>query len=164
MRCLSEWMRMELPAMHTRGERIPKGNRSREMWMAVIPGTAFTTMARAIQCMCLRLPLICCLLFRCTRRTGRATVMCPSAVCQNTRCFNCWLIIHRCRKSFCAWTTTKAGLKARERLAGILTEKGYGDVFSLLPQRKDWNEDLQAVRQELMAEVHSSLAAAILQG
>ena len=58
----------------------------------------------------------------------------------------------------------KAGLKARERLAGILTEKGYGDVFSLLPQRKDWNEDLQAVRQELMAEVHSSLAAAILQG
>lgn len=58
----------------------------------------------------------------------------------------------------------KAGLKARERLSGILTEKGYGDVFSLLPQRKDWNEDLQAVRQEPMAEVHSSLAVAILQG
>lgn len=37
----------------------------------------------------------------------------------------------------------KAGLKARERLTGILAEKGYGEVFSLLPRQKDWNEDLQ---------------------
>ena len=38
----------------------------------------------------------------------------------------------------------KAGMKARERLTAILAEKGYGEVFSLLPQQKDWNEDLQA--------------------
>lgn len=37
----------------------------------------------------------------------------------------------------------KAGLKAGERLTGILTEKGYSEVFSLLPRHKDWNEDLQ---------------------
>lgn len=37
----------------------------------------------------------------------------------------------------------KAGLKARERLTGILAEKGYGEVVSLLPRQKDWNEDLQ---------------------
>lgn len=37
----------------------------------------------------------------------------------------------------------KAGMKARERLTAILAEKGYGEVFSLLPQQKDWNEDLQ---------------------
>lgn len=37
----------------------------------------------------------------------------------------------------------KAGLKARERLTGILEEKGYCEVFSLLPRQKDWNEDLQ---------------------
>ena len=41
----------------------------------------------------------------------------------------------------------KAGLKARERLTGILAEKGYGEVFSLLPQQKDWNEELQMTQQ-----------------
>nr|WP_304052826.1 DUF3991 and toprim domain-containing protein [Enterocloster clostridioformis] len=43
----------------------------------------------------------------------------------------------------------KAGLKARERLTGILAEKGYGEVFSLLPRQKDWNEDLQAMRDQM---------------
>ena len=37
----------------------------------------------------------------------------------------------------------KAGLKARERLPGILAEKGYGEAFSLLPRQKDWNEDIR---------------------
>lgn len=43
----------------------------------------------------------------------------------------------------------KAGLKARERLTGILAEKGCGKVFSLLPRQKDWNEDLQALRNQM---------------
>lgn len=43
----------------------------------------------------------------------------------------------------------KAGLKARERLTGILGEKGYGEVFSLLPRLKDWNEDLQTQKTTL---------------
>lgn len=43
----------------------------------------------------------------------------------------------------------KAGLKARERLTGILAEKGYDEVFSLLPRQKDWNEDLQAMRDQM---------------
>lgn len=43
----------------------------------------------------------------------------------------------------------KVGLKARERLTGILAEKGYGEVFSLLPRQKDWNEDLQAQKTTL---------------
>lgn len=38
----------------------------------------------------------------------------------------------------------KAGIKARERIKGILSERGYGNVFSLFSQQKDWNEDLQA--------------------
>ena len=37
----------------------------------------------------------------------------------------------------------KAGIQARERIKGILTERGYGNVFSLFSQQKDWNEDLQ---------------------
>lgn len=36
----------------------------------------------------------------------------------------------------------KAGLKARERITGILSERGYGNVFSLFSVQKDWNEDL----------------------
>lgn len=43
----------------------------------------------------------------------------------------------------------KAGLNARERLTGILSEKGYGEVFSLLPRQKDWNEDLQTQKNTL---------------
>ena len=43
----------------------------------------------------------------------------------------------------------KAGIQARERIKGILTERGYGNVFSLFSQQKDWNEDLQ-VRQGQM--------------
>lgn len=37
----------------------------------------------------------------------------------------------------------KAGIKARERITGILSERGYGNVFPLFSQQKDWNEDLQ---------------------
>lgn len=44
----------------------------------------------------------------------------------------------------------KAGIKARERIKGILSERGYGNVFSLFSQQKDWNEDLQA--QKSMTE------------
>lgn len=58
----------------------------------------------------------------------------------------------------------KAGLKARERLTGILAEKGYGEVFSLLPRQKDWNEDLQTARQELAAQSSDGLGLALLQG
>lgn len=43
----------------------------------------------------------------------------------------------------------KAGLKARERLTGILSERGYGNVFSLFSQQKDWNEDLQTQKTAL---------------
>lgn len=54
----------------------------------------------------------------------------------------------------------KAGLKARERLTGILAEKGYSEVFSLLPQQKDWNEDLQRTQQvPAAAAVHRSAMA-----
>ena len=54
----------------------------------------------------------------------------------------------------------KAGQKARERLTGILVEKGYGEVFSLLPQQKDWNEDLQMTQQvPVAAAVHRSAIA-----
>ena len=37
-----------------------------------------------------------------------------------------------------------AGIRARERITKILSERGYNDVFSLFSYRKDWNEDLQA--------------------
>lgn len=50
----------------------------------------------------------------------------------------------------------KAGLKARERLIGILAEKGYGEVFSLLPQQKDWNEDLKAQREQEIIPANES--------
>lgn len=43
----------------------------------------------------------------------------------------------------------KAGLKARERITGILAERGYGNVFPLLSRQKDWNEDLQTARQSV---------------
>lgn len=43
----------------------------------------------------------------------------------------------------------KAGLKAQERITGILAERGYGNVFPLLSRQKDWNEDLQTARQSV---------------
>lgn len=36
-----------------------------------------------------------------------------------------------------------AGVKARERIEKILSERGYQKVFPLFPRLKDWNEDLQ---------------------
>ena len=41
----------------------------------------------------------------------------------------------------------KAGIKARERIISILAERGYRNVFSLFSHQKDWNEDLQTLRQ-----------------
>lgn len=58
----------------------------------------------------------------------------------------------------------KAGLKARERLTGILAEKGYGEVFSLLPRQKDWNEDLQMAHQIPVTAVNQQSVMAMLQG
>ena len=54
----------------------------------------------------------------------------------------------------------KAGIKARKRLASILVGKGYSEVFSLLPQQKDWNEDLQEMwyKPELRMDEKSALA------
>lgn len=46
----------------------------------------------------------------------------------------------------------KAGIKARERLTGILSERGYGNVFPLFSQHKDWNEDLQDRSRQQMAQ------------
>lgn len=46
----------------------------------------------------------------------------------------------------------KAGVKARERLTTILSERGYSNVFSLFSQQKDWNEDLQTLRQPQTAQ------------
>lgn len=43
----------------------------------------------------------------------------------------------------------KAGLKAQERLTGILSERGYGNVFPLFSRQKDWNEDLQTQKTAL---------------
>lgn len=42
----------------------------------------------------------------------------------------------------------KAGFKARERITGILSERGYGNVFSLFSVQKDWNEDLKALHEQ----------------
>lgn len=42
----------------------------------------------------------------------------------------------------------KAGFKARERLTGILSERGYRNVFSLSSVQKDWNEDLKALHEQ----------------
>lgn len=43
----------------------------------------------------------------------------------------------------------KAGIQARERLKGILSEREYGNVFSLFSRQKDWNEDLQVWREQI---------------
>ena len=39
----------------------------------------------------------------------------------------------------------KAGVQARERIQKHLAEREYRNVFSLFSNRKDWNEDLQAL-------------------
>ena len=43
----------------------------------------------------------------------------------------------------------KAGLKARERITKILSEREYGNVFSLFSRQKDWNEELQVQREKM---------------
>lgn len=51
----------------------------------------------------------------------------------------------------------KAGIQARERIKGILSERGYGNVFSLFSQQKDWNEDLQEKKSMSVPEPKPSL-------
>lgn len=41
----------------------------------------------------------------------------------------------------------EAGSKAAERLAGVLRERGCGEVVRLTPSRKDWNDVLRAQRE-----------------
>ncbi|MBE7727871.1 MAG: DUF3991 domain-containing protein [Enterocloster citroniae] len=41
----------------------------------------------------------------------------------------------------------KAGIQAGERIKKSLAERGYSDVFPLFSVRKDWNEDLQAIKK-----------------
>lgn len=41
-----------------------------------------------------------------------------------------------------------AGQKAVERLTGLLQERGYSDVVPMLPEAKDWNDELLAQGQE----------------
>ena len=41
----------------------------------------------------------------------------------------------------------EAGIQARERMKKSLAERGYSDVFPLFSVRKDWNEDLQAMKK-----------------
>lgn len=40
----------------------------------------------------------------------------------------------------------EGGLEAAERLRDILHEHGYGDIFRIAPQQKDWNESLKQLR------------------
>ena len=39
----------------------------------------------------------------------------------------------------------KYGIQAEERIAGILREKGYDDIYYIRPEYKDWDEDLKAM-------------------
>ena len=41
----------------------------------------------------------------------------------------------------------QAGRNAAQRITGVLAERGYGDVTTCFPDRKDWNEELKAVRE-----------------
>ena len=46
-----------------------------------------------------------------------------------------------------------AGQKAVERLTGILSEHGYADVTPMLPEDKDWNDELVARRDNAVGEM-----------
>ena len=48
-----------------------------------------------------------------------------------------------------------AGQKAVERLTGILSEHGYADVTPMLPEAKDWNDELVARRDDAVGEMVS---------
>jgi len=48
-----------------------------------------------------------------------------------------------------------AGQKAVERLTGILGEHGYTDVTSMLPEAKDWNDELVARRDDAEEQIES---------
>ena len=50
-----------------------------------------------------------------------------------------------------------AGQKAVERLTGILSEHGYADVTPMLPEAKDWNDELVARRDDAVGEMVSML-------
>lgn len=57
----------------------------------------------------------------------------------------------------------KAGIKARERITNILSERGYGNVFSLFSHQKDWNEDLQTLHQQQTVPPAASSLRPIMQ-
>ena len=40
-----------------------------------------------------------------------------------------------------------------ERLTGILSEHGYADVTPMLPEDKDWNDELVARRDNAVGEM-----------
>ena len=48
-----------------------------------------------------------------------------------------------------------AGQKAVERLTGILSEHGYADVTPMLPEAKDWNDELVARRNDTENQMES---------
>ena len=49
----------------------------------------------------------------------------------------------------------KAGQKAVERLPGILREYCYTDVTPMLPEAKDWNDELMARRDNANEQIKS---------
>ncbi len=48
-----------------------------------------------------------------------------------------------------------AGQKAVKRLTGILNEHGYTDVTPMLPEAKDWNDELVARRDDAEEQIES---------
>lgn len=62
------------------------------------------------------------------------------------------------QKVFLCLDNDKAGHLACERMAGLLAEQGVS-VQRLTPQRKDWNDDLVALRREQQQNVQVSSVA-----
>lgn len=59
----------------------------------------------------------------------------------------------------------EAGIKADKRIAGILAERGYQNVFPLFSVHKDWNEDIKAAHglEAIPAEEPSSVPQQVVQ-
>jgi hypothetical protein len=68
------------------------------------------------------------------------------------------------RKIVLCLDNDEAGRMATERITAKLCERGYGNVSVLLPQSKDYNEDLQIIRGKMSAPKFESREDSECQG
>ena len=143
------WVRMKTasPAMPTSAAPTASAKPSGSMWRAAIPATASTTSAQMGASMCSKLPSICSPTSRSIRRAGRATAMWPAAAPAMNPVR--WILTRMEAPQMVSLCLDhdNAGDQGCERMAKQISSEFGIPTRRLVPEQKDWNEDLCALRE-----------------